>query len=239
MTRIWGFDFSEVNMSAFSSQNMFDKRWPWRRERFISYQCTMLVCLAAQFAAIYSLFKYQDLQTHVQAYSRSLGGSAMLHNDDIIASEIVTVLFCVFVSTIFSVDFLLLLFFPRRQYPGWYNVARRACVVILTLGLSDAAIMSTFIVARHSAFISNSNPQEIEQLVGLYFRPPLRYASWSNNIAYVVLLWIGWACTVISTIYMFIAIDHDQRFGTTPWIGEKEIVETLETVETPVAHTPV
>lgn len=147
---------------------MFDRRWPWRRERFISYQLTMVVCLAAQFAAIYSLFKYQDLQTHVQNYSRrcvgaslppmcldiylvsdivfflsSLGGSALLHNDDIIAAELLTVIACVFVATIFSLDFLFLLFFPRREYPGWYNVARRVCVVVLSLGVLGAAVMSS------------------------------------------------------------------------------------------------
>jgi len=222
MPRIWGFELSEMKWSAFNSRNMFDKRWPWRKERFISYQLAMLICLAAECTATYSLSKYEDLEDHIQGYSQSLGGSALLHNNDIIAAECITIVFCVFVATIFGTDFFFLVFFPRRAYAGWYNVARRACAVILSIGVLAAALMSSVVVARHSAFISNSNPQEVEQLVGLYYRPPLHYASWPTNIAYVVLLWIGWVCTVISTIYMFIAVRHDQRFGTTPFVGEGE-----------------
>jgi hypothetical protein len=99
----------------------------------------MLICLAAECTATYSLSKYEDLQTHVQ----EANGSAQLHNNDIIAAECLTIVFCVLVATLFGAEFFFLLFFPARTYPKWYNATRKGLAVGITLGVFTAALMSS------------------------------------------------------------------------------------------------
>lgn len=108
----------------------------------VVYQLAMLVCLAAECTATYSLSKYQDLQKKVEKTS-PYAGTASLYNNDIVNAEILTIVFCVFVATIFGADFFFLLFFPKRTYPRWYNLSRKAAAVAITAGLTAAAIYST------------------------------------------------------------------------------------------------
>lgn len=166
MTVIWGFDLSQMTWSAFAHRNMFDPRWHLRRERFAAYQLAMLICLAAECTATYSLSKYEDLQTHVEATPRdnpsllpstpipsNPDGRPHLHNDNLIAAESLTIVFCVFVATLFGADFFFLLFFPRRTYPYWYTVAKKALAVGITLGVLAAALMSTVSIPdTHSSY---------------------------------------------------------------------------------------
>lgn len=207
---IWGFDLGDMKWSAFSSSEMFSRKWHLRRERFIIYQIAMLVCLAAECTATYSLAKYEKLQDHVEALS---GHIASLHNDDIVASSDVTIVFCVLVATLFGADFFFLLFFPKRRYPQWYHAIKKACAVFITLGLLGATLMSTIVVASHHASIRHVTEEEADQLRAVYYRPPTQYNKWHVNVAWVVLLWIGWLATLASTIVMFVATDHDERLG--------------------------
>lgn len=100
----------------------------------------MLICLAAECTATYSLSKYEALQTHIEA---TPGHLPHLHNNDIIAAEVLTIVFCVFVATLFGADFFFLVFFPRRTYPKWYNATKKALAVGITLGIFAAALMSS------------------------------------------------------------------------------------------------
>jgi len=202
---------------------MFDPRWHLRKERFIVYQLAMLISLAAECTATYSLSKYEDHQTHIEQASNH---SASVHNNDLIAAEVLTIVFCVFVATLFGADFFFLVFWPSRSYPRWYNATRKGLAVGITMGMLAAALMSTIVVARNSEFITGVDMATATQLTNLYFRPPLRYASWPTNVAYVVLLWIALICTIASTVLMFIATGHDERYGPQPResMGEETVM---------------
>jgi len=181
-----------------------------RRERFVAYQVAMLVGMAAQSAGMYSLMKYEHHQTHIEKASNFAAG---VHNDDIVAAEILTCIFCAIISTFLSVDFFALLFWPTRVYPKWYIVTRKSLAAGLTAGMLAAAIMSSFVIARHSEFITGVSPQVEQELVNLYFRPPLEYKKWPVNLAYLVLLWIATIASIASTVLMFMADRHDERYG--------------------------
>lgn len=131
----------------------------------------MVICLVAECVATYSLSKYEDLQDHIESASLHL---ASLHNDDLIAAECLTIVFCVFVATLFGADFFFLLFFPKRRYPRWYNATKKGLAIAITLGVLAAAIMSTVVVAGHKAFIKGVTQEEANALVAHYYRPPLR-----------------------------------------------------------------
>jgi len=173
----------------------------------------MLICLAAECTATYSLTKYEALQTNVEALS---GHAAHLYNNDLIDSEIVTIVFCVMVATVFGTDFFFLLFFPRRTYPKIYNRIKLFLSVIITLGVLCGALASSVVVARNSAKIIGVDETTAQQLTAVYYRPPLKYNVYSTNIAYVVLVWLGFICTAASTVVMYIAVKHDERFGAEP-----------------------
>lgn len=159
--KIWGFNLGEMSWGAFSGDRMFSNRWHLRSERFgaslpspsphsntnadditmiVVYQLAMLICLAAECTATYSLSKYEELQSRIQSTSNE---TAALYNNDIVGAEILTIVFCVLVATLFGADFFFLLFFPRRTYPGWYNASRKGIAVFITCGVGAASIMST------------------------------------------------------------------------------------------------
>jgi hypothetical protein len=207
-----------MRWNAFKGKNMYDKRWHLRRERLIAYQIAMNICLAAECTATYSLSKYEDLQNHVQQYAFTVipAYGVELHNDDIIAAEVLTIVFCVFVATLFGADLFFLVLWPRRTYPKWYNNTRQALAVLITAGVFAAALMSTIVVAKHSAFITGAPLAMQQQYTDFFPRPPLKYDTWSVNIAYVCILWIGFACTVAATILMFMGVQHEMQYGTEP-----------------------
>lgn len=100
----------------------------------------MLICLAAECTATYSLSKYEDLQTNVEMAG---GHLPHLHNNDLIAAQCLTIVFCVLVATIFGADFFFLLFFPQRIYPKWYNTTRKGLALGITIGVFAGALMSS------------------------------------------------------------------------------------------------
>ncbi|KAJ3528547.1 hypothetical protein NMY22_g9364 [Coprinellus aureogranulatus] len=218
MTKIWGFDLSEMRWGAFSSKEMFDPRWHLRKQRFIVYQLAMLTGLAAECTATYSLSKYNFHQDHIEEAS---GGTVSEYNEDLIRSAICTIVFCVFVATLFGADFFFLVFWPRRRYPNWYHRTKKAAAVIITLGVLGSALASTITIARNEAYLIGADPVTAALLIGKFYRPPLRYRKWPQNIAWVVLLWIAFVFTAASTYLMFKASAYDQRVGTEPLDDEQ------------------
>ncbi|GAA5985580.1 hypothetical protein JCM10908_007030 [Rhodotorula pacifica] len=210
--KIWGFDLGELSFSAFSSKAMFDRRWHLRRERFVAYQAAMLICLAAECTATYSLSKYEDLQDHIEGRF----APAHLYNNDLLDMEISTIVLCVAVACLYGADFFFLLQFPRRRYPLWYQRTKEFFAITITCGIFACALGSTIIVARNSAKIEHVSQAVADEAAAYYFRPPLRYRDWAVNIAYVCLLWPGWIACVVSTILMFRAADWDRLNGTEP-----------------------
>ncbi|KAL0950206.1 hypothetical protein HGRIS_010198 [Hohenbuehelia grisea] len=225
MVTIWGFNLSEMRVSAFKGKNMYDRRWYLRRERLIAYQLAMNICLAAECTATYSLSKYEAQQENIERYSN---WQASVHNNDIIAAEVLTIVFCVFVATIFGADLFFLVLWPARKYPRWYHVIRNILAIGVTLGIFAAALMSTIVVASHASYITGVSSELARQYQDIYHRPPLNYKSWAVNIAYVVVLWIGWLFTIASTTFMFIASNHDQTYGPEPE-SEKQSVRRDDT----------
>ncbi|KAK7025478.1 hypothetical protein VNI00_016007 [Paramarasmius palmivorus] len=208
MPVIWGFDLSEMEWSAFGHAKMFDKKWHLRRERFVVYQLAMLIGLSAECCATYSLAKYDNLAEHVNFWS---GGRATLHKNDSYSSSVVSIIFCVFVATLYGADFFFLLFFPRRLYPRWYVWTKEALAVIIT-----AVEQSKIVIATRSAYLTGVSQEEARSLLELFFRPPLEYKTWAVNIAWIVLIWPAFLATAASTVLMFVAAEHDATHGTEP-----------------------
>ncbi|GAA5882785.1 hypothetical protein JCM3774_006090 [Rhodotorula dairenensis] len=220
--KIWGFDLGELSFSAFGSKAMFDKRWHLRRERFVAYQAAMMICLAAECTATYSLAKYENLQDNIE----NRFAPAHLYNNDICDMQISTIVICVAVACLYGADFFFLLQFPRRRYPLWYQRTKEFFAVTITCGVFACALGSTIVVARNSAKIEHVPQSVVDAAVAYYFRPPLRYRDWAVNIAWVCLIWPGWIACVISTILMFRAADWDHLNGTEP----RGVVEALKDV---------
>jgi hypothetical protein len=90
--------------------------------------------------ATYSLAKYQSHQSRIATLSNY---TAQVHNNDLFAAACTTIVFCVLVATLFGADFFFLVFWPRRRYPLWYNVAKVILAVGITLGMAAASLMTT------------------------------------------------------------------------------------------------
>ncbi|BGP58248.1 hypothetical protein JCM8202v2_005909 [Rhodotorula sphaerocarpa] len=185
---IWGFHLGELSFSAFKSSNMIAAGISGGNVLVIAYQAAMLICLAAECTATYSLSKSdrqinpdEDLQDHVEKRF----APAHLYNNGIIDMEISTIVLAVSVACLFGADFFFLLQFPRRRYPLWYQRTKEVFAVAITSGIFACALGSTIIVARNSAVIEHVPQQVAEAAATYYFRPPLRYRDWAVNIAFV------------------------------------------------------
>ncbi|KAK4699090.1 hypothetical protein P7C70_g7176, partial [Phenoliferia sp. Uapishka_3] len=88
MPTIWGFNLNEMRMSKFSSKSLMEDGFHLRKTRIILYQAAMIICLAAECTATYSLSKYEDLQGRIEN-SPMFGGH--LYQNDLIDAEIVTI----------------------------------------------------------------------------------------------------------------------------------------------------
>ncbi|GAA5972911.1 hypothetical protein JCM11641_003999 [Rhodosporidiobolus odoratus] len=212
---IWGFNLSEMSFHAFKTQELMDKRYHLRKERVISYQLAMLVCLAAECCVTYSLSKYEDLQGHIEtAYP-----PAHVYQNDIIDFQIVTIVMCVMVACLYGADFFFLVQFPTRTYPKWYQNTKKALAITITCGVFAAAVGLTVMIASHAAKVEHVSQDIIDAAVAHYSRPPLVYRKWAVNIASLCLLWPGWLFCVIATICMFMAVKHDEQYGAQPTNG--------------------
>ncbi|KAJ3933730.1 MAG: hypothetical protein NXY57DRAFT_997493 [Lentinula lateritia] len=217
-SKVWGFDLSEARWSAFKGKNMFDKRWPYlRRERLFAYQLAQTICMGASLSATVSMSRYNRLQTHVQQYALTQTGLKVeLHNNDIIAGEILTLTFCSFISTLFGLEFIMLVLWPTRtSYPRSYNYTRIILAVVMSIGLLLAAIVTTIVVFTRSAFITGASAELQEQYITVFSRPPLKYNTYSANVACVCFLWISWVCTVAATILLIIGVRREMKASTT------------------------
>jgi hypothetical protein len=162
--------------------------------------------LSCQCTATYSLSKYEIHQTNIEDRS---GHTAQVHNNDLIAAESLTIVFSVFVATLFGADFFFLLFWPARIYPRWYNTTKLLLAVVITAGVGAAAVMSAIVVGARSEHITGVPAEQIQEYVEFFDRPPLVYRTWTVNVVYVVLIWVGFVFTLFSTFLMFKAVAHD------------------------------
>ncbi|KAF6746987.1 hypothetical protein DFP72DRAFT_921235 [Ephemerocybe angulata] len=217
MTKIWGFDLSEMHWSAFGSKEMMDPRYHLRKQRIIVYKIAMSVSLAAECTATYSLSKYNSHQSHIESYPFPSASpvQATENNESLIRAAISTIVFCVFVATVFGADFFFLLFFPRRRYPLWWHRLRSGAAVVVMLGVFASAVASTVVIATQEATIYGPGVTEDvrQQVIQAYARPPLRYRTWPQNIAWAVLVWLAFALTAASTALLLRASAYDKRYG--------------------------
>ncbi|KAG6844029.1 hypothetical protein H0H87_010494 [Tephrocybe sp. NHM501043] len=211
MPVIWGFDLSKMRWGAFRNSEMYSRKWYMRRERLILDQLAMNVCLAAECTATYSLAKYEDLQDNVALYTNY---AAKVHNNDIIATQVLIIVFCVFVATVYGADMFFLIFWPERKYPAWYNVARIGLALFILLGVWAAALASTIVVAAHVAGLTGVDEQSKQQIIAFFYRPPLVYRDWPVNIAYIVLLWLGLVFTLGAFIAMLLGVRYEGNAGS-------------------------
>lgn len=230
MAVIWGFNLSEMSWSAFGHRKMFDKQWYLRRERVVIYQLAMLICLAAECTATYSLSKYETHQTNIEARS---GYIAHVHNNSLVASQYLTIIFCISVAVLFGTDFFFLLFWPARTYPRWYNNARQLLAVGITAGVGAATLMSTIVVFTGAEYITGVSADQAQEYRAFLFRPPKVYRAWAVNVAYVVLLWIGFVFTLLSTMLMLMAIMYDTSIRDVRVQAERLVPDSVILVEFP------
>ncbi|KAF4615849.1 hypothetical protein D9613_012386 [Agrocybe pediades] len=175
-------DLSAFTWHAFSREAMFDKRWYLRSERLVVYTATMLMGMAAQGAATYCMFKYKFLRQHIGNFS---GHAAHVHEIDIMAGTILSMIFPCLVVLFLNVEYTLLLFWPGRLWPSWYNNwFRKWYMLSATLGMLATIVSSTVIVATRSASIMGVDAITAKQLTDLYFRPPLEYCLAGADVDY-------------------------------------------------------
>jgi len=221
MPYVFGLDLNKIRFSAFKSSNMFDGRSYLRSQRFIFYQLAMIVTVCAESTATYAMTKYLDLQEAAQR----MNPESYVWNNDIVGAVSLTIFAGVFTAIVYGCLFFFLLFWPDSRETPFWALVKKISATFCTLVVLAAAIWSTVVVATHSAYISGLTPTQYAALRN-QLRVPLKYSDYPHNLAYVIMLWIGWVFCVISNVYVFIAsayhIKHDSETSSGTEKGLRE-----------------
>lgn len=231
---IWGLDLKQIRPSAFLSKNMFQKRYHFRSQRFVWYQLAMLFTVVSECLATYCLDRYLQLQKTVSAAQPG----ASYFNNDIVGAVGLSIFAGVYTATVFGTMFFFLLFWPALpESKLWFRIKATGAIfsVIVVLG---AALASTIIVASHSGYLIPSPTGSFEELQAEFAHPPVpyRYKEYGRAIGWVVLMWVGWIFTIISTYFVFkaarfhLANPHVVGTYTQPQDLHKEPKEVKEPV---------
>lgn len=86
------------------------------------------------------MFKYKFQQNHIEKLSMHV---ASVHNDDFIDAAISTMIFTTLVPTVFGLEYFVLILWPARTYPKWYNTSKKVAAIVSTLAMFGVAIAST------------------------------------------------------------------------------------------------
>ena len=113
--------------------------------------------LYLQGAATYCMFKYKFLRNHILKASQH---NAHVHEMDIMAGTILSMIFPCLVVVFLNVEYTLLLFWPGKLWPRWYNTwFRRWYMLGATLGMGATVVASTVrIFASFTWIFSNKSP---------------------------------------------------------------------------------
>jgi len=198
---IFGLDLRAIKPSAFKSKNMFDKRYRYRRERFVYYQLAMILLVVGEILATITLTKYLKLQTSVQQFQ----SGASYFNNDIVGVASLTIFAGVYSAIVFGTMFFFLLFWPALPESIIWSRIKAVAALFSLITVSAAVLASTIVGAAHHAHLIPSPTGSFEELATHFAHPtpPYRYRDYGLVIGWLVLSWIGWVFTVISTIYVF------------------------------------
>ncbi|KAH9481038.1 hypothetical protein JR316_0005557 [Psilocybe cubensis] len=199
-----------MTLKAFRREALFDSRWYLRSKRIVVYQATVLISMAAQGAGTYCMFKHRDFANHIHSFSMNI---ANVHNIDIRATTILSMIFPAMLSLDLNAAYYSLVFYPGKNFP-LFNKIVAWLTVFITIGMTATTLAGTVIVASRSASISGVDAATAQQLTELYFRPPLKYREWGQNIAWIVLMWITLALNFASVVLMRQASLHDSKNGS-------------------------
>lgn len=96
--------------------------------------------LIVQCAATYCMFKYEFLQNHIEAFTMH---QAQVHNNDIVAAGILSMVLPCIVLLLFTVEYFLLILWPGKTYSRRYNRGKKWLFVAATVGMVVTAIISS------------------------------------------------------------------------------------------------
>ncbi|KAF9037507.1 hypothetical protein BJ165DRAFT_561089 [Panaeolus papilionaceus] len=167
--------------------------------------------MAAQGAAAFCMFKYKNLRHHVLIFSNH---TAHVHDNDIFISAVLTMTFPALLSLFLAAEYFLLLFWPENIYPRWWIETKRWTMMGVTAAMGATIILSTIVVTSHTGSISGVDAATAKQLTDLYFRPPLNYSTWPQNIAWIVLTWLCFVFNLASLPLMLMTLGYEGRTST-------------------------
>jgi len=201
---VFGLDLANIRFSAFKSSNMFDGRSYLRSQRFIFYQLAMIIVVCAESTATYAMSRYLDMQESLQrVYPNSY-----MYNNDIVGAASLTIFAGVFAAIVYGTLFFFLLFWPNSRETPFWALVKKISAIFCTLVTTAAVIWSTIVVTSKSAWISGV-PGELSPSAQPHL--PLKYSHYAHDIAWIVLLWIGWVFIVASNVLVFIAARYHLR----------------------------
>jgi lipid-A-disaccharide synthase-like uncharacterized protein len=110
-----------------------------------------------------------------QTLIQKLHDSARVHNDDFVGIASYNIFVGIYVATIFGAGFFFDLFWPERHESKSVRFAWKFCSVLACVMCLADALAFTVIVAKHRAYITADNPDQLA-IAKMVINPPLGMA---------------------------------------------------------------
>jgi lipid-A-disaccharide synthase-like uncharacterized protein len=112
-----------------------------------------------------------------QTLIQRLHDSAQVHNDDFVGIASYNIFVGIYVATIFGAGFFFDLFWPERHESKSVRFAWKFCSVLACVMCLADALALTVIVAKHKAYITADNADQLA-IAKMAINPPLGTAAW-------------------------------------------------------------
>ncbi|KAF2166985.1 hypothetical protein M409DRAFT_23029 [Zasmidium cellare ATCC 36951] len=207
-TLITGLHDSEVRWSKFKNSYMYNDTYYLRRTKFVIYQCATTAVGVCSGMAGQGIHKYN----HTATYTESLSPTLSVTTTPIIAVLALNIASAGLIGTIFTPAIFFDLFWPERWEASRIQNAWKYAAATSSLLQLAAAVALTVVMGTGHVDITAGSDAEWE----------LARAVWSDGlynydgglvVATVVLSWIGAVFTVWSTVVMWMAYWHNNKYG--------------------------
>ncbi|RFU24696.1 hypothetical protein B7463_g11640, partial [Scytalidium lignicola] len=214
----------DAQWSKFKSSYMWNKVYYLRRSKFAVYQLATTMVNVVQGVGISTLKQYDRIQ------GKDIPGfpDARVDTSDFVSSFAFNTFACVFLALFFGAAVFFDLFWPEREEAPiiqWTWKLSAAASSTFTLA---AALTISIIVATHGIHINGVSAEQESIIRANWNGPSLEYRHDNRALATVVTCWVTVVFTIWSTIIMWRAYAHNNKYG--PFADHKRRVISGESV---------
>ncbi|KAH8808821.1 hypothetical protein F5884DRAFT_753338 [Xylogone sp. PMI_703] len=214
----------DAQWSKFKSSYMWNNVYYLRRSKFAVYQLATTMVNVVNGVGISTLKQYNKIQgKNIPDFP-----NASVDTSDFVGSFAFNVFACVFLAIFFGAAVFFDLFWPEREEAPVIQWTWKLCAAASSTFMLAASLAITVIVAAHGVQINGVTAEQERIIRANWDGPSLEYRHDGRALATVVTCWVTAVFTIWSTIIMWRAYAHNNKYG--PFADHKRRMTNGESI---------